>query len=67
MKFQMFKLVLEKVEEPKIKFPTSVGASKNKSSRIPSALALLTTPNPLPVWITTNWGKYLKRWTYQTT
>ena len=26
--FQMFKLDLEKVEEPEIKFPTSVGTSK---------------------------------------
>ena len=67
MNFQILKLVLEKAEEPEIKFPTSAGASKNKSSRIPSVLALLTTPNPLPVWITTNWGKHLKRWEYQTT
>ena len=29
--------------------------------------ALLTMPNPLTVWITTNWGKFLKRWEYQTT
>ena len=28
---------------------------------------LLTTPKPLPVWITTNHGKFLKRWEYQTT
>ena len=29
--------------------------------------ALLTTPRPLTVWITTNCGKFLKRWEYQTT
>ena len=29
--------------------------------------ALLTTPKPLTVWITTNCGKFLKRWEYQTT
>ena len=29
--------------------------------------ALLTTPKPLTVWITTNYGKFLKRWEYQTT
>jgi len=28
--------------------------------------ALLTTPKPLTVWITTNCGKFLKRWEYQT-
>ena len=27
----------------------------------------LTTPSPLTVWITTNCGKFLKRWEYQTT
>ena len=31
--FQMFKLVLEKAEEPEIKLPTSVGSSKSK--RVP--------------------------------
>ena len=29
--------------------------------------ALLTTPKPLTVWITTNYGKFLKSWEYQTT
>ena len=28
MNFQMFKLVLEKAEEPEIKLPTSIGSSK---------------------------------------
>ena len=32
-----------------------------------STSALLTTPNPLTVWITTNCRKFLKRWEYQTT
>ena len=32
-----------------------------------STSALLTTPKPLTVWITTNCGKFLKRWAYQTT
>jgi len=27
----------------------------------------LTTPKPLTVWITTNCGKFFKRWEYQTT
>ena len=29
--------------------------------------ALLTMPKPLTVWITTNYGKFFKRWGYQTT
>ena len=29
--------------------------------------ALLIMPKPLTVWITTNCGKFLKRWEYQTT
>ena len=32
MNFQMFKLVLEKAEEPEIKYPTSVGSSKKQES-----------------------------------
>ena len=60
MNFQMFKLVLEKAEEPEIKLPTSAGSSKKQeSSRKTSISALLTMPKPLTVWITTNW-KYLK-------
>ena len=53
MNFQMFKLVLEKVEEPEIKLPTSAGSSKkHESSRKTSISALLTMPKPLTVWIT---------------
>ena len=29
--------------------------------------ALLTIPKPFTVWITTNCGKFFKRWEYQTT
>ena len=64
----MFKLVLEKAEEQEIKLPTSTGSlKKQKSSRKTSASALLTMPKALTVWITTNCGKFLKRWKYQTT
>ena len=56
----MFKLDLEKAEEPEIKMPTSTGSSKKqKSSRETSTSALLTMPKHLTVWITTN-GKILK-------
>ena len=40
---------------------------KNESSRKTSISALLTMPKPLTVWTTTNSGKFLKRWKYQTT
>ena len=61
MNFQMFKLVLEKADEPEIKLPTSAGSSKKeKSSRKTSTAALLTMPKPLTVWITINCGKFLK-------
>ena len=61
MNFQMFKLVLEKADEPEIKLPTSVGSSeKQESSRKTSISALLTMSKPLIVWITTNCGKFLE-------
>ena len=56
MNFQMFKLVLEKAEEPWIKLPTSAGSSKKQEiSRKTSISVLLTMPKPLTVWITVNW------------
>ena len=56
----MFKLVLEKAEEPEIKLPTSAAPWKKQESSIkPSISALLTMPKPLTVWITINW-KVLK-------
>ena len=65
---RLFKLVLEKAEEPEIKLPTSAGSSKKqKSSRKTSISALLTMPKPLTVWITINCAKFRKRWEYQTT
>ena len=68
MNFQMFKLDLEKAEEPEIKLPTSAGSwKKQKSSRKTSISALLTMPKPLTVWITINCGKFWKRWEYQIT
>ena len=68
MNFQMFRLDLEKAEEPEIKLLTSTGSlKKQESSRKTSTSALLTMPKPLTLWITTNYGKFLKRWEYQTT
>ena len=55
----MFKLDLEKAEEPEIKLPTSVGSLKKQdSSKKASAAALLTMPKPLTVWSSTNCGKF---------
>ena len=52
----------------KIKLPTSVWSQKKqKSSRKTSTSALLTTPKPLTVWITTNCRKFFKRWQHETT
>ena len=66
--FQMFKLVLEKAEEPEIKLPASAGSlKKQESSRKTSISVLLTMLKPLTVWITINCGKFWKRWEYQTT
>ena len=67
MNFQMFKMDLEKAEEPEIKLPISVGSSKKQeNSRKTSTSALLMMPKPLTVWITTDCGKFWKRWEYQT-
>ena len=68
MNFQMFKLVLEKAEEPEIKLPASTGLQKKQqSSRKVSTSALLTMPKPLTLWITINCGKFWKRWELQGT
>ena len=57
--FLMFKLVLEKAEEPEIKLPTSAGSwKKQERSRKTSISALLTMSKPLTVWITINYGKF---------
>ena len=43
-----------------------IGKAREFQKKI-STSALLTMPKPLTVWITTNSGKFLKRWEYQTT
>ena len=67
--FQMYKkLDLEKAEEPETKLPTSVGSQKKQeNSRKASTSASLTMLNALTMWITTKWGKFLKRREYHTT
>ena len=73
--FQMYKLDLKNAEEPEIKLPTSIRSLKKKKqkkktpegSRKTSTSTSLTTLTPFNVCITTNCGKFLKRWEYQTT
>ena len=46
--FQMFKLLLEKAEEPEIKLPSFIGSwKKQESSRKPSISALFSMSKPL--------------------
>ena len=57
---ELLKLDIEKTEETETKLPTSAGSSRKQESsrKIPNS-ALLTTPKPLTMWITTSW-KILK-------
>ena len=51
-----------------IKLPTSIRSlKKQESSKKTSTSALLIMPKPLTVYITTNCGKFFKRWEYQNT
>ena len=64
----MYKMGLEKAEKPEIKLPTFVESQRKQgNSRKSSIYASLTTLKPLTVWITTNCGKFFRRWEYQTT
>ena len=57
--FQMYKLDLEKAEEPEVKLP-SIRWIIKKQDNSRKTSASLTTLKPLTVWITTNCGKFLK-------
>ena len=62
------KMDSEKAEEPEIKLPTSTGSQKKQgNSRKTPTSASLTMLKPVTLQITTNGGKFLKRWEYQTT
>ena len=64
----MFKLVLEKAEEPEIKSPTSDGSwKKQENSRKNIYFCFIDYAKALTVWIKINCGKFWKRWEYQTT
>ena len=65
---QIFKLDLEKAEEPEIKLPTFAASSRKlDSSRKNTYFSFLTMTKPLTVWIKINCGKFFNRWEYQTT
>ena len=65
--FQMFKLGLEKAEEPEIKLLTSAGSQRKQGNfRKTSTSVSSSTPQPLTVWTIINCGKLFKRWEYQT-
>ena len=66
--FQMFKLDLEKAEEPEIKLPKSAGPQKNQENSRKKTkqnktiyFCLIDYEKPLTVWITTICGKFLNR------
>ena len=64
--FQMFKLDLEKADEPEIKLPAFVGSSKKQeSSRETYISALLTMPEPL--YGSQQTVENSERWEHQTT
>ena len=64
----MYKLEFEKAEEPEIKLWALIGSQRKQgNSRKTSTSASLIMVKLLTVWITTNCGKLLKRWEYQTT
>ena len=63
----MFKLVLEKAEEPEIKLPTSVGSLKKRKFQENIYFCFIDYAKAFDCVGHTNCGKYLKRWEYQTT
>ena len=59
----MFKLDLEKAEEPEIKLPTSAGSSKKQEFQ-KNIYFFFIDYTKASVCITTNCGKLWKRWEY---
>ena len=63
----MFKLVLEKAEEPEIKLPTSAESSKKQEFQKNIYFCFIDYVKALTLWITIKCGKSWKRWEYWTT
>jgi len=57
----MYKLGLEKAEEPEIKLPTYTGSLKKQENSRKTSTSSLTMLELLTVRITTNCGKFFKR------
>ena len=66
-KFHMYKLDLEKAEEPESNYQYLLDHRINENSRKASSSASLTMLKTLTLWITTKCGKFFKRWESQTT
>ena len=67
MKFQMFKLVLEKAEESEIKLPMSVGPQKKQEFQKNIYFFFIDYAKAFDCVNPINCGKFWKRWEYQTT
>ena len=67
--FRMYKLGFKEAEEPEINLPTFVRSWRKQGNtrKKKSMSASLITLKPLTVRITTNCGKFLDKWEYQTT
>ena len=61
----MFKLDLEKAEEPEIQHPFDIKKAREFQKNI--YFCFIDYAKALTVWITINCGKFFKRWEYQTT
>ena len=58
------KIITDTNKDPKIKWWYS--GVRIQVREFQKISALLTTPKPLTIWITTSCGKFFKRWEYQT-
>ena len=67
MKFQMFKLDLEKIEEPEIKLPTSAGSAKKQEFQKNIYFCSFDYAKAFDCVDHNRLWKFLKRWEYQTT
>ena len=63
----MFKQDLEKAEEPAMKLQASTGSQKKQEFQKNIYFCSINDAEAFDLWITTNSGKFLKRWEYQIT
>ena len=65
--FQIFKLVLEKAEEPEIKLPTFIGSRKKAREYQKNIYFCFIDYAKAFDFVDQNCGKFFKRWEYQNT